>query len=351
MSSIVNKLSSKRFSALANKGRRTYTSNSRPIFDMELGMNGAFENKVYERAFNVAKLERHMVKLLAKRYSAEPRPWRELYKTKLTKAGSAVLQEAEECLTDTRKVSASLVKINEETEAIMNSGIKLGHCAHRSALGIALLEFESGQGLPLCANLRHTLSADEFFEVLENGAPIIDEGVSVFHGSQTHRIQYRILIDHLGVKKAREVKQVISAEWQARPHPLSGRMGGDDVVTLWDEVFDVPTPWYCNNPDSLDVSNVLNSHQEKVDVHGFIPCMDARSPEWLQHLFFTAPDDVGITALKRCTGEELQTGRLKEVHQHIFLTGNEVEHTQSYVNLGFVVHEQPQPKRQYQQIS
>lgn len=263
-----------------------------------------------------------------------------MYKNKLPRAASKSLSEAEEVLTNIRLVAETLLTINADTNAVLASGRDLGMCAHRSALGIALYQYERLLNLPDCANLRHTLSADEFFAVLTSGGPIIDEGVSVFHGAQTHRIQYRILLEHLGKKKAMEVKKVIAEQWQARPHPLAGRMGdGSDVVTLWDEVFDVPTPWYCSNPEENQVKDVFKSQMEKVEnVKGWHPCMDARSPEWIQHLCFTAPEACGIDALRMCTGQELQTGRLDEMHRHIFMTGNEinVKHSEeAYKELGF----------------
>lgn len=291
---------------------------------------------VFQKAFDVAKVEQYMRKLLANEFPH--RPWRDFYDS-LSSRGDEVLRDAERVLTDTNKVAQTLIQINRDTERVLNSGIELGMCAHRSALSIALFQYERSLGLPEVANLRHTLSADEFFNVLLTGGPMIDEGVSVFHGTQTHRIQYRILLEHLGKERAMEVKKVIASEWTSRMHPLAGRMGGDDVVTLWDEIFDVSTPWYCSNPQSLSVRDLFNTPHEKVQAEGFLPCMDARSPEWLQHLCFTAPDDLPIGALKRCTGEELKTGRLQEVHHHVFLTGNEIEcqHSyETYKQLGFV---------------
>ena len=34
---------------------------------------------------------------------------------------------------------------------------------------------------------------------IRSGAPFVDVGVSIFHGSQTHRIQRQMLVDHLGM--------------------------------------------------------------------------------------------------------------------------------------------------------
>lgn len=299
---------------------------------MAYGLQIVVNSKSQQRSARKAKLEKYIKSLQVNKYNK--RPWRSYYK--ISPVTSQLFQEAEDILTDPSKVAETLLNINDDTVKVLESGRPLGKCAITSALSISLRQYEDKLDLPECVNLRHTLSAEEFFAILENGAPLIDEGVSVFHGTQTHRIQYRILLEHMGLEKARSVKRAIADEWQARPHPLAGRMAGDDVNTLWDEIFDVAAPRYISNPESLPVHSLFKADsQEVTDVEDFLPCMDARSPEWLQSMCLIAPDDVGIGALKQCTSEELYPDRLREVHRHVFLTGYEMKYLDYYKKLGF----------------
>jgi len=268
------------------------------------------------------------------------RNWRQQYGAPFSAVGDQLLKEAEETLSNPHCIADGLKLINETVKEEVAAREFKGHTSYDPSdtpLHHALLRRESDHGMADPVKISATLSVEGFFGALGAGSPLIDEGVSVFHGAQTHRIQFHILCDILGSRKAKDIMKVMGDECQSRAHPLRARMpsaGLGSRVTIWDEIFDISSPWHLPNEKSLPVGEVLSERIEEIDEPNFVPCMDARSPEWLQFLMVSAPTE--IDAIKDSVSMEVK-GRLNEVHQDIFVTGleNKPEYHEVYGNLGF----------------
>jgi len=267
------------------------------------------------------------------------RNWRMEYQP-FSPVGDQLLKEAEDTLSNPFCIAKSLKMINETVQEEATARQFRGHVStdpSDTPLHRALLRRESDHAMSAPVKISDTLSVESFFEALGNGSPLIDEGVSVFHGAQTHRIQFHMLCDNLGSQKAKDIMKVMGDEVQMRTHPLRARMPSANLgsrVTIWDEIFDVSSPWHLPNEKSLPVGEVLDQYKQEIIEPNFLPCMDARSPEWLQFLMVSAPTE--IDAIKDSIAMEVK-GRLNEVHQDIFVTGLESkpEYKEVYGNLGF----------------
>lgn len=280
-----------------------------------------------------------------------PRPWRRWYPM-LSKVGADHLDEASEVLTCPDKISESLHQINVKMEKqIDNNSIQYKSEGRSDGLAFdkpsvdfirvldeVLLELESKTGFPGPARvLEDTLTADDFMDFIRTGAPFIDIGVSIFHGSQTHRIQRQMLFDHLGTKRASEVMETIATPGLVRPHPRDPSRH----LTPWSDLLDSPVPFNYKNPQARRVKDIFSTQWVPVETNeNYFPVLDARSAEWLQCVFVSAPAEC-FGHLTNAVAQEInEKARLDEVHHNIFATGLEAYHPdvrRAYESFGFVL--------------
>lgn len=265
---------------------------------------------------------------------ATRRPWNEWYPM-LDNASIEILDQASGVLTCPAKIATSLNNIN----------VKIGDyvaCKHYSTFAPALddvladMEAETGFFGPVRV-LDETLSADDFMDFVRTGAPFVDIGVSVFHGSQTHRLQRQILVDHLGHSQAAEVMKVIATPGTFRPHPRDCNRH----LTIWSELLDSAVPFNYRNSNARKVRDIFSTECEPVETNDmYFPVLDGRSAEWLQCLLISAPFEC-FGLLTRAVSEEIhKAARLDEIHHNIFATGLERYHPdvrKAYKDFGFVL--------------
>jgi len=109
---------------------------------------------------------------------------------------------------------------------------------------------------------------------------------------------------------------------------------------MWDDLFDVQSPVYYPNEEGIASREIFSGAasicMQTVNSDEYFPVLDARSPEWLQHVLLSSPDLVPL--LSKATREEVST-RLHEVHKGVFATSNETSHdgllSESYKAIGF----------------
>lgn len=274
------------------------------------------------------------------------RPWSRWYPM-LTPQDAARLTAASDILTDPDAIAWSLGNIDTRMQRAH------GHVSAHTAAAtfdavMRVLECEAGHaGEPLV--LKDTLTADDFMSIVRTGVPFIDEGVSVFHGAQTHRIQRQILVDHLGADGTRAVMETIATPGLVRPHPRDATRH----LTPWSDLLDSAPPYNYKNSSSgvgegvtnastvLTVRDIFSGPRVEVEsTDMYFPVMDARSAEWLQVLLLAAPKccfplltEATIDGV--CSGDK---GHLDEVHENIFATGLEAWHPdvrRVYAKIGF----------------
>jgi len=198
------------------------------------------------------------------------RPWHDWYPM-LDHAKAEILDQASDVLTSPSKLAASLHSIN----------LKIGEyfaSKHYSTYSLALndvladMEAKTGFHGPVRV-LDETLSAEDFMDFVRTGAPFVDIGVSIFHGSQTHRLQRQILVDHLGHCQATEVMKVIATPGIFRPHPRDSKRH----LTIWSELLDSAVPFNYRNNSAHKVRDIFSTECEPVQTNDlYFPVLDGR---------------------------------------------------------------------------
>jgi len=270
-----------------------------------------------------------------------------------------LISRADEVLRSPSRLSASLLNLEMEVRSHLQQEPDL-----QIALDTVLGDLERERGFPTHVRMSDELSADQFMQVIRSGTPFKDVGVSILHGSQTHRIQFRILADHMGTKDTQELLQHIAApantpgstesiEYIRRPDP-TGPAASDQfhftpieckedqtqkTLTLYDDLFDVQSPVYYPNEEQNSMCQIFSGKATRKDVivsEDYFPVLDARSPEWLQHLVLSSSDMIPL--ISGATRAEVNE-RLDEVHQGVFATGFETCKNgllaDNYKNVGF----------------
>lgn len=258
-----------------------------------------------------------------------------------------LISRADEVLRSPSRLAASLLNLEGE----VRSNLEPGQKDFQETLDTVLGDCERERGFPAHIRMKDELTADEFMAIIRSGTPFKDVGVSILHGSQTHRIQFRILADHMGSKDTHDLLHHIAApvhtasdtepiEYIRRPDPTAP--GPSDqfhfkpihdecpisnqdqkTLTLYDDLFDCQTPVYYANKEKETICQIFTGITERKEVitsEDYFPVLDARSPEWLQHLLLLSPDVLPL--LSHATRAEINL-RLDEVHTGVFATGFE----------------------------
>ena len=286
------------------------------------------------------------------------RPWLKWYPM-LDSKSADVLDEASDVLCCSDRLGQSLYKLHAEMDNRLSSkptppplGLGGNIVAHNSTKQITeddlsktdyckilddvLDKMESDVGFPGPARrLYETLTTEEFMDFIKTGAPFVDVGVSIFHGSQTHRIQRQVLVDHLGMDGAKKVMETIAIPGLVRVHPRNPAR----TCTPFSDLMDSAVFYNYANPEGKKVRDIFSTDYVPVESNEmYFPVMDGRSAEWLQCLFVSGPPECFGNLTAAVMQEVILQERMDEVHDNIFVTGLETHHPdvrRAYKQLGF----------------
>jgi len=215
------------------------------------------------------------------------------------------LREADEVLTNAECLAMTLQNIEF---LLLQTGADLQ----------TVLTQEYGEGVIMDSEM----TPREFLDVVGTGKPILDVGVSPIHGKFSHWIQNILIRENLGDEHASEI-----IEYLAQQSPIFDSLEEEGrFVSMWDHLFDRPTPFVIKNENNLACFDALANATQAYVKNG--PVLDARSPEWLTTIIAIAPCDTGICLLKDEVLNDLAS-RGSRVHNDMFISGFE---NQEYIN-------------------
>lgn len=243
-----------------------------------------------------------------------------------------LLRSADAVLSDPDRVAACLEGLNAELRQRRACTSEHAFATLVEVLG----KGEERMGFRKAVRVTDELAAPEFLAMLRRSEIPDDRGVSMLHGSQTHRIQFRLLALNMGADNAQELLVHMGGcpkngpPWRAEPNSNGGKL------TLWDDLMDAQGPIVYPNTEGAPVREVFSgkvAQHPVVDNELHFPVNDARSPEWLQFVMFCSPASSG-DRLSAAVKEELDT-RLDEVHTGVYGTGFEKCFGKVYCKAGF----------------